>query len=291
MRQNGKHVYAGVLDIPEGTSGAVSIKHEIKPAGKIPLHNMRTALFGQKGGHVSYDHPTRWHNLVEEDHGLWMTDLPIEQRQHDEESKTARGHVLVGGLGLGYIVAALSARKQVKSITVVERSEDVIKLVQPHLRLFRDIPVDVVNADLFEFLKTDTRSFTWAFYDIWQFDGEITFHSVVVPLRKLSEGKVDRVVCWNEDIMRGQLLMALRSRLLYVSGDIPDAFKEKGPDIKRLTTKLPDTEQNIWVNWSVPFFRWYHVTKPSIDLANQVSEIYAMAYGTSNLNSFIRQWG
>ena len=110
------------IDIPEGKSGYLKIRHINKPAGIVlPTSNSRTALMGgQKVEHIKFDEETRWHELSEEDRGVWMTDYPIEQAQCDEQSKGMWGNVLIGGLGLGYAAQHIAKDDQVDSITVVE---------------------------------------------------------------------------------------------------------------------------------------------------------------------------
>ena len=130
MRIGTKKFYAGALDIPAGKSKGVEVKRIQKPAGTtLKSGNLRTSMFGQKSENLVFDEPTVWHELSEKGFGVWMTDLPIEQRQTDELIARSSGRVLVGGLGLGYAVVALAARSKVKEIVVVEKNPVIIKLV------------------------------------------------------------------------------------------------------------------------------------------------------------------
>ena len=265
MRLSNNHYkYEGVLDIPEGTSGDFSVKHVIKPAGaKLYTAGARTMMLaGHKRREVVFDHPVRWHSLLEKD-GVWMTDLPVEQAQHDEELRRMRGNVLVGGLGLGYAVTVLARNPEVSTITVVEKSPDVVKLVAEamfkNLTALRRKKVSVVTDDLFAFLRKRRKeygvragvSYDTAFYDIWASDGEGTFFETVLPLRKLSEGVVvEDPVNWNENIMRGQLRFSLLSNI---------AGLTMGSDttIEALCTPLPKKViGHVFYNWRVPFFKW-----------------------------------
>jgi len=63
----------------------------------------------------------------------WMVDDPPHWRAMKGYAQAARGHVLVAGLGLGLVLWALADNPTVESITVVERSHDVISLVAPLL--------------------------------------------------------------------------------------------------------------------------------------------------------------
>lgn len=300
MRRGTREFYADVLSIPEGKSGDFAIEHQRHPAGtEMQTGTLRTSLFGQRSKTVVFDHETLWHSLTE-DGGVWMSDLPVEQRQADEMidggARLARppayGRVLVGGLGLGYVVAALSAKKAVKSITVVEKEADVIKLVEPTLQRNKK-PVTVIHADLFDYLRdlpNDDQAwqFEWALYDIWRSDGEHTFHHTVVPLRKLSRGKIDdtNIVCWNEDVMRGQLVQGLQSRIMWdtlPSPDVlPESHQEAAANIKKATIdvrQLAEYNGDIWIDWAVPFWQWYLRAKPAREDAERMAVEYARWYG------------
>jgi hypothetical protein len=46
-------------------------------------------------------------------------------------TKHARGHVVIGGLGLAHQLIEVSKRKQVTSITVIEQSQELVDLIMP----------------------------------------------------------------------------------------------------------------------------------------------------------------
>jgi hypothetical protein len=76
--------YRDTLKIPEGHVGDMQIRHIVHPADHcLPLSIPRTTLMGgQEPGNVRYAEPTLWHQLISDEDGLWMSDLPIEQIQH-----------------------------------------------------------------------------------------------------------------------------------------------------------------------------------------------------------------
>lgn len=288
MRLGNRHYkYDGVLDIPEGTIGKFSIKHIVYPAGhKLYTAGQRTSVIaGHKRKEVVFDRPVRWHSLLEGG-GVWMTDLPIEQAQHDEELLGMRGHVLVGGLGLGYAATVLARSSAVLSVTVVEKSSEVIWLAWgatlKNLKAPLRKKVCVVNKDLFTFLRQRRRAYglgtgvayCTAFYDIWASDGEATFFNTVLPLRKLSEGcVVEDTVNWNEDVMRGQLRFGL-------VGNIYGLTLGTDTTLKGLCTLLPKKiPGHVFYNWKVPFFQWMRRRKPTTEQAMEASSVYAAIYG------------
>lgn len=219
--------WEGILKIPEGKSGEYAITHQTHPAGTVlSTSNLRTALMGGHAGEdIHFENKSTWHELSY-DHGVWMTDLPIEQAQCDAAmEEITGGSVLVGGLGLGYCLEVLARNDDVDDIEVVECSQEVAELVWPHVSELVKEKTDLHVKDLFDFLKEAAAypcaHWDYAFYDIWQADSLHTFFGTVLPLRELSDGHVDEVICWNEDVMRGQLMTSLLSRIMATQMPIP----------------------------------------------------------------------
>lgn len=265
------------LLLKTGQSGDFEIKEIVHPAGTtLETSNLRTALFGgQPQQKITYEEETTWHSL-REDGGIWMTDLPIEQAQHLECLDNMRGRVLIGGLGLGLAVTLL--QDTADEIVVIEKSLDVINLVGPSLPGW----VEVINADLMtwkeEWRRTDELEFDNAFFDIWQSDGERTFHTVVKPLRQLYDNVADNIVCWNEDVMRGQLSLNLSQRLAYM--DIPkDDAKRVGIECLNLE-ELSTLRDSIYWDWCVPFFKTIAKIEDE-SLHPELARQYAGVYGRS----------
>jgi len=223
-----------------------------------------------------------------------MTDYPIEQAQHDTHLEGFHGTVIIGGLGLGYAANTLLKRPEIDRIVVVEKSQEVIQLVAPYIwdsGAHGPNRCEVVHADLFEYLEEekhtqDSESFDFAFYDIWQSDGETTFHDYVVPLRQLSWScGIDEVVCWNEDIMRGQLYNGLRSRMAMLSGDWARLDPTTAIDIDLLC----NYSENKWFDWSVPFFKGIKEERyTASDL--EIAGYYVQSYGHGDLERWDTTW-
>lgn len=264
------------LDIPEARSGKHSIRHVEFPADTV--FNTTTArsmiIGGQRNRQLQWRVPTRFHELCEDDQGVWMTDLPPEQAQLNKCIEPMTGSVLVGGLGLGLAATVLAERPTITSIKVVEISPDVIALVKPHLIDPRR-KVSIVLGDIQSFVESHRRDkrFTWAFFDTWQSDGEGTLFDVVIPMVRAAKGLVvNRPVCWNEDVMRGQLALALRAGLSALHFTLPDA---KLPTLDEQATVIG----NRWHDWKVPFFEWVRDKSPHVDELEVGIDLYAGAFG------------
>jgi hypothetical protein len=126
-----------------------------------------------------------------------MNDGQPEAKSHDFAVKLMRGHVLVGGLGLGCIVERLQEKNEVTEILVIEKSQEVIDLVWRHL----DAPkATIIQCDLERYLKTTRRRFDYIYMDVWPGRNDES----IPKWRALAEQFVapDKVLCWGEDRSR-----------------------------------------------------------------------------------------
>ena len=101
---------------------------------------------------------------------LWMSSTPQEMMMMCNNARQARGHVLVGGLGVGLYpqYAATGAAGQARRFTIVERSDVVRELVEPTLRAALSVPLSVETGDVAEFLaRPVTRRYDTIFLDVW----------------------------------------------------------------------------------------------------------------------------
>ncbi len=107
----------------------------------------------------------------------WMTLTPVDLDTCDEAIAAARGRVVTFGLGLGYYTYMVSEKEEVESITVVEKSPDVIKLFREYIlpQFAHGEKVKIVEADAFEYAEKvmPTEGFDLAFVDTWRdaYDG------------------------------------------------------------------------------------------------------------------------
>lgn len=96
---------------------------------------------------------------------MMMSNTPMEYYTNRDFMSKAHGDILIGGLGLGCVLHCLSKKKEVKSITVVEYSQDVIDAVFPQYD-FGD-KVKVIQGDVFKY-KPD-RKYNCIYMDIWAY--------------------------------------------------------------------------------------------------------------------------
>lgn len=129
----------------------------------VPRRIVVTALQERRGG--------RWHD--------WMVDDPPHWHAMEHYAKAARGHVLVAGLGLALVLHLLVQNPDVTRITVVERSEDVIRLMSPSLPTSGP-GITIIQDDWNSYIEriaprpgnsvappSYAAQFDWAIVDLW----------------------------------------------------------------------------------------------------------------------------
>jgi len=95
-----------------------------------------------------------------------MSNTPDEIRDFRHFTYQAKGSILINGLGLGCVIKVLLDKPEVTKITVIEKSEDVIKLVAPY---FNDERLQIIHADAFEYKPQKNEKFNFVWHDIWDY--------------------------------------------------------------------------------------------------------------------------
>lgn len=95
---------------------------------------------------------------------IMMSDTRMEQATNLEFVRAARGSVLIAGLGLGTVLVPILKKRSVQHVLVVEKSLDVIALVQP---FFKQRKLLVRHGDIFEWTPSSWERFDTIYFDIW----------------------------------------------------------------------------------------------------------------------------
>lgn len=115
---------------------------------------------------VEYPYPAVLENGRE-----WMTLMPNETNTTKPALDIAEGKVLTFGLGLGYFAYMAAIKPGVKSVTVVERSRDVIELFEKYILPQFPNPgmIEIIESDAFEFAQKHMKdgAYDSVFVDIW----------------------------------------------------------------------------------------------------------------------------
>jgi len=97
-----------------------------------------------------------------------FSDCGGERQSNREITREAHGKVLIAGLGLGMILTTIVPKPEVEKVVVVELSQDVIDLVEPHIRNYLgefSSKLEIVHSDIFDYIPTE--KFNTIFFDIW----------------------------------------------------------------------------------------------------------------------------
>lgn len=108
---------------------------------------------------------------IRENGQVWMTVTPNEINTIQPAVRESKGKVLTYGLGLGYYAFHCLCKSDVDSVTVVERSGEVIDIFTKHLLPFfpRQDKLHIIQADAFDYAanRMPTEHFDTVFTDLW----------------------------------------------------------------------------------------------------------------------------
>ncbi len=96
-----------------------------------------------------------------------MSDTPAEMRDHYAPVRMTGASVLINGLGLGMVLLNCMRKWKTKRAIVVEKSEDVIKLVAPTYKSRYGNRIEIVHADAFLYKPPKGLEFDMVWHDIW----------------------------------------------------------------------------------------------------------------------------
>jgi len=144
------------VNIPDGVSGDYEVKTFSVNKNDDWISAMKTGRSVPEG---TYKKLKRKDTTV-------MSNTPDEIRDFMGFVNRAKGSVLVNGLGLGVLLNALLEKPEITDITVVEISEDVIKLVAPYIT---DKRVTIVHSDCFTYKPPKGKRYNAVWHDIWDY--------------------------------------------------------------------------------------------------------------------------
>jgi predicted methyltransferase len=162
-----------------------------------------------------------------------MTLTPVDLFTCDDAIDAAHGKVITFGLGLGYFAYMAAGKPCVSSVTVIEKSPDVIGLFEKYI--LNQFPerdkIRIVNADAFEYAEhvMPTEHFDYAFVDTWRDSSDgAPMYKRMKPLEKLSPStKFDY---WIENFLISRLralkLEKIAERLEKYEMSYADAVRE-----------------------------------------------------------------
>ena len=190
--------------VPEGKCGDVSVEHFTVSE----IDSRMTALQGGRGyvppgQYAALRCGTGWRRET------IMSDTPYERNTNTEVVRRATGRVLIAGYGLGMILTAILKKPDVQQVIVVEKSADVLALVDPAIRRYagtRDATkLLALQDDIFTARQRLTGLFDCIYFDIW---GDVStdvlaeMTSLTRTYRALRRSKESFMDCWDRERLR-----------------------------------------------------------------------------------------
>lgn len=155
-------------DVPEGVSGAWAVERFMIRRDPPPKERLEALP-----GDTEYA-PSKRGTYTRLNHRgtVFMTDTQDEWVSHREvilQAAHRGGRVLVNGLGLGLVVEVMlrNPYRPVEHLTVIECSEDVIRLVGRHLASRYGDRLEIVLADAFAWQPPPGRRYSVVWHDLW----------------------------------------------------------------------------------------------------------------------------
>lgn len=132
----------------------------------------------------------------------WMSDTGEERCMMFAAAKLAKGHVLIGGLGLAvYPQFVLALNRPVESLTIIEREPEIIQFVtQAWLRKHPDHAekTTIIESTIEEYLRHTAASFDTIYLDTWE-DADPRFLAHINHLIALASQRCTAdgtIQCW-----------------------------------------------------------------------------------------------
>ncbi len=161
------------VKIPSVTDGSWELKTECyKPYRAVICDDMMLSEDFREVAPLGFFTEEFHFPAVLENGNEWMTLTPVDLDTCDDAIERAHGEVITFGLGLGYYAYMVSVKENVSSITVIEKSADVIRLFERYILPYfpRRDKVRIINADAFEYAECEMpkRHYDFAFVDTWR---------------------------------------------------------------------------------------------------------------------------
>jgi len=144
--------------LPDGVSGCWKVE-----TFEVPKEDISQMISIFKTGRGV---PAGIYKRLKRDKTVVMSNTPDEISDFRHFTSKAKGSVLINGLGIGCVVKVLLDKPEITKITVIEKSEDVIKLVAPY---FNDERLNIIHADAFEYKPSKGELFNFVWHDIWDY--------------------------------------------------------------------------------------------------------------------------
>ena len=139
-----------------------------------------------------------------------MSNTEMEEDTNREIVQKAHGDVLIAGLGIGMIILAIQDKAEVRTITVIEKSAEIIDMVIHQLPL--NHKVEVIEEDIFTWEPEKGFKYDTIYFDIWNYINSDIYEEMKElkkMYRKRQVSKQDNpnrfMACWAEHEAKNNL--------------------------------------------------------------------------------------
>lgn len=147
------------VNLPEGKSGRVSVE-------KFEVTESESFLSFLRDGRRRINRGVYTRLMI--NGSLVMSDTRAEIVDQLPFIRRSHGDILIHGLGLGLCLQAVAKKKEVESVLVIEKNQDVINLVAPiYLERFPD-KVEIRQGDAFTWKPEKGQRWNVVWHDIWR---------------------------------------------------------------------------------------------------------------------------
>lgn len=155
--------------LPKRSYRTVRIDHMNVTEKQAKWEALKAAISG--GDRYAYTKPGKYAALLQMDkeygERMWMSDTDMEWITNVGFIHMCKGDVLIFGLGMGFVLPPIMKNPAVKTITVVEKNRDVIRLIEPFVMKWPHArKVTIVEGDAFTWSPV-VGPFDVIYFDIW----------------------------------------------------------------------------------------------------------------------------
>jgi hypothetical protein len=156
---------------------------------------------------------------IEQNGSTWMSVTPHEINTMADSLKEVHGKAITFGLGMGYYAFMAAEKKDVSSITVIEKDPTVIALFKTHLLPFFPHPekIRLIEEDAFHYARSMGKEhYDYSFVDLWHLPEDGL--SLYLRMRQLEKYSPDTAwVYWVEisllSLLRRAVLVLLEEEI------------------------------------------------------------------------------
>lgn len=167
----------------------------------------------------------------------WMSVIPNEIETMKAPISSAKGRVLVYGLGIGYYAYMIHLKEEVRLITVIEKDKNIIDLFYKNLfpQFPRQDKIRIIHTDALEYEKKSEEFYDMAFVDLYH--DETDGIPLYLKLKK-SEKRAFHYEYWLEksliEVIRRDIITLLYEQYHRLEVDYDDAENDNDALINAL---------------------------------------------------------